>query len=193
MRGNRNLTRMSESLNKQIVATSPSRKNMAGSETDLGIYTSQVKPKLPAVSYVLDNSAVGSVTRYIIGDPTGMVAAKDGGTLVNPTTVQGKAALVVPHKNFFYGVSVKYTQINYETSSDSTQFASSFEHRLTNIAGIINSTEISIAEAKSNVQQNPLLLTLRGEYDLDINSAYVIEVLANEKVLLVCTPSLYIA
>jgi len=185
------LRRAAGSLSSQIQAVAPTTKNLAGSETNLGKFTSRL-PSLPAVTYTFDNSGGGALKRYIFGDPTGMIAAVDGGVLANPDLVQGKAALVTPNKNFYYGVRSKFTQLNYETSSAASQFANIFEHRVTNIAGVVNPTQISVAEAKSNVQQNDLLLTLKGEYDLDISSGYILEVSAGELVTMTCTVALYV-
>jgi hypothetical protein len=185
------LRKAAGSLSSQIQAVAPTTKNLAGSETNLGKFISRL-PSLPAVTYTFDNSGGGALKRYIFGDPTTMIAAVDAGVLSNPDLVQGKAALVIPNKNFYYGVRSKFTQINYETSSTPSQFSNIFEHRVTNIAGVVNPTQISVAEAKSNVQQNDLLLTLKGEYDLDISSGYIIEVLAGEKVTMTCTVSLYV-
>lgn len=180
------------SLSAKMQAVAPTTKNMAGSETNLGKFLT-VLPNMPAITYTLDNSGGAELKRFIIGDPTGMIAARDGGTLVNPDKVQGNASLVTPNKNFYYGVKSKFTRIQYEVSVGASQFSNIFEHRVANIAGVVFPTQISVGEAKSNVQQNDKLLTLTGEYDLDISSAYILEVAAGETVVLTCSVSTYLA
>lgn len=187
----RSLRQSASSLNKNIKVASQPRKNMNGSEIGIGSFLSK-PPKLTAITYELDNTADADNAKvFIIGDPTGMIREVKGGTIALPDKVQGKAGLVAPHLAFLQTNAIKYNRINYKTSSDTNQFSESFEHVTVNVGGVSNTTPIPMGIAETNTQQNPHLQTIKGEFDVDVNSGFLVTVLAGEKVTLVCTPALY--
>lgn len=187
----RNLRQSASSLNKNIKVASQPRKNLNGSEVGIGAFLSR-PPKLTAVTYELDNTADADNAKiFVVGDPTGMIREVKEGTIALPTKVQGKTGLVAPHLAFLQTNAIKFNRINYKTSSDTNQFSESFEHVTINVGGVTNTTPIPMGIAETNTQQNPLLQTIRGEFDVDVNSAFLVTVLGGEKVTLVCTPSLY--
>ncbi len=167
--------------------------NVIGSEVRMGDFLNQV-PRMPAISYTLDNSAGIAIQRYLIGDPTGMIAVlidTIGGGVVNPDLVQGNALFVSPNKNFFFSVGLVYSSINYLTSSDEAQFSQPFKLITVNSAGEISSEGVNMASAQRNSQFNNLLLTLTGEYMLDVHRGIQVDVLAGEKVTLTFVVSTY--
>ena len=185
----RNLANAQE-LVKNVKVAGQVKANVLGSEVDMGNFLNRV-PKLPSLTYFLDNSAVATDTTFVIGDPTGMIAALIGGTVENPTTVAGTPDLVQPNKKFFFSVGIVYSSINYQTSTTPNQFSKGFVQYITNSAGELTKETINMASARRNTADDPLLLTITGQYMLDVHRGMVLSVLANESVTLTLTPSAY--
>jgi len=180
-------------LSTGVKVADTSKANISGSQVDMGMFLGQV-PRLPAITYTLDNSGGGAVVRYVIGDPTTMIAqlvATGGVTVDNPSAVQGQAGLVVPNKNFFFGVGIIFGSINFQTSSTPNQFAQQFKTYITNMAGEVSSESLNLASATRNSAFNFNLLTLTGQFYLDIHRGIVIDVLAGEEVNVTMSPSAY--
>lgn len=189
-----NSLQQAQKLTKGVKIASQSKANVLGSEVSMGMFLGQV-PKLPSITYTLDNTGAGGTRRFmVVGDPTGMIAQlvdTIGGGVLNPTAVQGNASLVAPNKNFFYSVGVIFGSINYQTSSTDLQFAQPLQQHLTNMGGNLQSDIINTAAAQRNTAQNAELLTLTGEFYVDVHRGITCDVLDNEIVNLTLTPSSY--
>lgn len=191
-RYNSKITQAQE-LTQGVKEANPITSNVIGSVVNMGMFLLSV-PRMPAISYTLDNSAGIAIQRYLIGDPTGMVSVLIDtipGGVANPDLVQGQANYVVPNKNFFYSVGIVYSSINYLTSSDTAQFSQPFKLLTTNSAGELSSESVNMASAQRNSAFNSLLLTLSGEYMLDVHRGIQVDVLDAEKVTLTMVVSTY--
>lgn len=188
-----NSLRQAQELTKAVKVAQTVKANVLGSEVSMGMFLGQV-PKLPAISVSFDNSLGGAIQRYIFGDPTTMIAQLidtiPGGVL-NPTAIMGQAGLVTPNKNFFFSVGVIFGSINYQTSSTPNQFVQPFVTYITNMAGELTKETINTASATRNTANENTLLTITGQYYLDVHRGIAIDVLAGESVTLTFSPSAY--
>ena len=188
MRYNSKMSQARE-LTTSVKSANAVQSNVIGSEVDLGMFLNSV-PRMPGISYELNNFGVGVPTTFLIGDPTGMIAAILGvGT--DPTSVQGVAGFVTPNKEFFYKVGIVYSGFNYLTDTNTAQFSQAFRLVTCNSAGEISSEGVNMATAQRNSAFNDKLLTLTGEYLLDIHRGITVSVLAGEVVTLTFTVSTY--
>lgn len=179
-----------QALVPKVKTTTGVQSNVLGSQVNMGLFLGVV-PSLPSITYELDNSADAVNPKdYIIGDPTGMIAAVKGSGS-NPDKVAGIANRVAPNKSFFFGVRIVFSSINYQTSSTANQFNQTFQHLTVNVIGNIADTDIVAGAAQRNTAQNDKLLTLDGSWLIDINRALFITVLPSEIVTLIATPTLY--
>jgi hypothetical protein len=99
----------------------------------------------------------GSGKTFIIGDPSGIVAAASKITFNEPTssTTSTVAAIKQQFTNPFL-----IKGINYEVTTSSTQFANDFALMMGDTSGRFQRGPINVDGAKRNTQYDPKLLTL---------------------------------
>lgn len=158
------------------------------------VVRARIKKNTTPVTFVLTAGAGPANTLFIIGDPTGAIAAKNGGSPSTATSgtmnpVAWNKLLGTPENEFV----VK--SINYNTSSDTSQFAQQFLVGQFEGAGDYTTKSIDtyIAAGRRNTQFDPLLQTMDLTDDMPVlnsNAALLISVLANETVTLTLSPGI---
>lgn len=108
----------------------------------------------------------GSGRLFIIGDPSGIVAAASKRTFNEPTssTTSTVAAIKQQFSNPFL-----IKGINYEVATSSAQFANEFNVAVGNTSGQYASGPINVDGAKRNTQYNDKLLTLEFNVPLRLD------------------------
>ncbi len=123
-----------------------------------------VLPMLVDFSVELDNSAGLADATYIIGDPTGLVALQNGGTLLNPTGCSADGAVkgsgVLAMKQMFGLRPVAVRSFNYQTSSNAAQFANKLQSLNADVQGGFSRVPNNVAIQRRNNQYDELLMTL---------------------------------
>ena len=121
-------------------------------------------PMLTDFSVELDNSAGLTDASYIIGDPTGLVALQNGGTLLNPDgcsadgAVKGSGVLAMKKMFGFRPVAVR--SFNYQVSSDPAQFSRKLRSLTADIQGGFSRVPNNVAIQRRNNQFDENLMTL---------------------------------
>jgi|688.fasta_scaffold225641_3 hypothetical protein len=153
-----------------------------GSVADLRGYSSNSRRMPSSLIVTMTNATVGTLT-YVLGDPDGMVAGKLNRTFTQPTSAQGISVAAV--QNSLRSASLLINGMNYSTNNGPVQFAQTFQFVDADYdrANII---DIQPTQAERNTAQNPNLLTLsfKEPYELDWNSAFLINVPAGGTVTL---------
>jgi hypothetical protein len=154
------------------------------------VVKAKIKKNTTPVTFVLTAGAAPTI--FVIGDPTGAIVAKSGlAAIVATSGTMDPAAwnrlLGTPENEF----AVK--AINYNTSSDTSQFAQSFLVGQFEGAGDFTTKSIDtyIAAGRRNTQFDPLLQTMDLTEDMPVlnsNAALLITVLALETVTLTLSP-----
>lgn len=181
---------LARELARTVKVASMPESNLSGSVTDYGSMTNSV-PALPSFVYQLDNSAGTVTANYLIGDPTGMIAAAVGGSYSAPSSLNGQSTYVTPNKNFLYACSILFGEISWRTSSDVTQFDNNPTVYVCNQTGQFNQKPIMLTAAQRNTQYNSLLLTTKGQFRLDAFRAILVPVIAGEIVTVSMAPVAY--
>lgn len=155
------------------------------------VIKSKIKKNSTPITFVLTQAGMAA-TVFVIGDPTGALAAKKGGSpSVATSGTMDPAAwnklLGTPENEFVIKA------INYNTSSDTAQFAQSFLVGLFEGAGDFTTKSIDtyIAAGRRNTQFDPLLQTMDLTEDMPVlnaNACLFITVLVGETVTLTLSP-----
>ena len=133
-----------------------------------------------AFTMILDNQLVTNNTSYRLFDEDAVVSAigaamtaATSGTIL-PSALEATTA----------ATPIVLSGFNYQTSSDSSQFAETFDIVRGSIDGRIVKHPNIIAKAKRNTQYQATLLTIDERFVVDGQTAVEINVLASEKVTL---------
>jgi hypothetical protein len=139
--------------------------------------------KLRPVSFKLDNSAGGSTTTFLIGDPTGLVEEVHG---LTPTAPVGQKVSHDVFKETLRSAPIAIKSIQYKVKVDASQFSEQFEYLIADIDTQKNSVIEDPSSYERNNQENDKLLTLDFETPLVMNwqRALKINVAAGETVTL---------
>jgi hypothetical protein len=146
-------------------------------------YSSNARRMPSAFTVVLDNSAVGVATLYMIGDPNGIVASKLGGAYLPATSATG--ITVAALQASLNQAPVLITGINYQSTSGLVQFA----ERLDFADGDLDRVQtqgLVVPQYIRNTANNPNLLTLRFDegFELDWNAGFIVSAGANQRVVM---------
>lgn len=183
------MTNVAKELSRTVKVASQPQSNLSGSTTDYGAMIQSI-PALPAFVYSLGNA--GTVTEnFIIGDPSGMIAASLGTSPSNPDSINGSSGLVTANKNMFYSSSVLFGEISWKTSSDASQFDQTPTVYVTNHTGQLIPKPIILTAAERNTQYNNKLLTTKGDVRLDAFRALYVPVIAGETLTVTMMPKAY--
>jgi hypothetical protein len=154
------------------------------------VVRAKIKKNTTPITFVCTAGAAPTI--FFIGDPTGAVVAKSGLAAVVATSgTMSPAAwnrlLGTPENEFVI------KSINYNTSSNTSQFAQSFLVGQFEGAGDFTTKSIDtyIAAGRRNTQFDPLLQTMDLTDDMPVlnsNAALLITVLALETVTLTLSP-----
>jgi hypothetical protein len=145
-----------------------------GSVADMRGFSSNSRRMPSSLIFTITNGTAGVLT-YVIGDPDGMVAGKLGRTFTQPTSAQG--ITVAAAQNSLRSAALLITGMNYSTNNGATQFSRTFQFVDADYDRA-NVIDIRPTEAERNTAQNPNLLTLnfKEPFELDWNSAFLIDV-----------------
>ena len=133
-----------------------------------------------AFSLILNNQAVANSVFYRMFDADGVCAAINGSmTAVDSGTIDPTALTATTNST-----PIVLSGFNYQTSSDASQFAESFDITRGSIDGRIVKHPNIIAKAKRNTQYQDTLLTIDERFVVDGQTAVEVNVLASEKVTL---------
>lgn len=176
-------------LAPKVKATNVAQQNLSGSETYIGSIINTA-PALQSLTYKLANTTTAT-KEFIIGDPTGLIAAAKGGTLVAPTSLNGNSSIVTANKAMLGYMPIKFGKIIFEATSSSAQFANAPAVHVCNLAGKLASDEINLQAAKTNVAQNSKILTVKCDLMLAPNRAITQVVDASETLLVTLCPVAY--
>ena len=133
-----------------------------------------------AFTMILDNQLTGTDTSYRLFDEDAVVSAI--GVAMDPAdsaTISVAALEATTSSN-----PIVMSGFNYQTSSDSSQFAEFFDIVRGSIDGRIVKHPNIIAKAKRNTQYQDTLLTIDERFVVDSQTAIEVNVLASQKVTL---------
>ena len=145
---------------------------------------------LPDNFWVELANACSAPQTFIIGDPTGLVAIQNGGTLLNPTACSADGATggsgVQAMKQMFGLRGVAIRGFNYQTSSSALQFGNQLQELNAEVKGSFMRSPINVSINRRNNQFEDLLMTLDLVNPLVLNPfrAMALTVLGNETVRL---------
>jgi hypothetical protein len=129
---------------------------------------------------VLNNQATGTATSYRLFDNDAIVSAI--GAAMDPA--DSATVTVAALEATTSATPIVLSGFNYQTSSDSSQFAETFDIVRGSIDGRIVKHPNIIAKAKRNTQYQDTLLTIDERFVVDGQTAVEVNVLASEKVTL---------
>lgn len=168
---------------KAEVNTAPPSSNAAVVNIDGGTQF------MPSFAVTLNNSAGMVTKKYVIGDPTGLIASLAGGGY--SAADSGSVTPSLMNLTFNRGV-VLVGVINYETTVGVAQFAASFKSAKVEIDGTLTpfnyASAISAARRNTAFNAKLLTVTLNEPLVLSTFSALLVEVIAGETVILTFTP-----
>ena len=131
-----------------------------------------------AFSLVLNNQANTDSVFYRMFDQDGVNAAISGSmTATDSGTITPSALFATTN-----ATPIVLSGFNYQTSSDASQFAESFDIVRGSIDGRIVKHPNIIAKAKRNTQFDSLLLTIDERFVVDGQTCIEVHVISSEKV-----------
>jgi len=148
-------------------------------------------PNASELTYELVVASDASDTTFIIGDSSGIGAAAIGGTMHNPTTVNGNAALVAPNKALFASRGMIIGAINIETSTDKTQFNNQLKLYGVNHNGDLNTESVAFKGSNRGNQFDQLIKSVNVEFAMDATRFITLMVKAGQTVTLTLKPTAY--
>lgn len=133
-----------------------------------------------AFTMILDNRLTAGTTSYRLFDNDGVVSAIGVAMDAADSATITVAALEATTS----ATPVVMSGFNYQTSSDSSQFASTFDIVRGSVDGRIVKHPNIIAKAKRNTQFQDTLLTIDERFVVDGQTAVEVSVIDSEKVTL---------
>lgn len=173
-------------LTRDIKVTNVAQQNLSGSVTNIGSLVNTAPP-LSSLTYMLNNTTSNSKS-YIIGDTTGMIAAKLGGTWNSPTSLNGVAGIVAANKLMLGYMPIKFGSVIFQAGTSAVQFANVPSVHVCNHSGQLSSDEINLNSAKTNIAQNDKILHLACEILLQANRAITVAVDPSESLQITLQP-----